>query len=111
MADTPIANEGDLTDVTPVVVLSSPASGAQRIVPRGGWSVHNRDTAARDVTFQKRKGANVYVLQYFNNLARDGTAILDKVVVLDATDEQLENICDAPNVNQPQFDIAAMETT
>ena len=111
MADSPIGNEGDLNGATPVTALAAPAAATQRVVPARGWSVYNADSAKRDITFQKRKGGNVFVLQKIFQVSIGGLAVFDKVVVLDATDESLENLADGLATVQPQFDISAMETT
>lgn len=111
MADLPVGNEGPLNSATPVTVLSAPAAATQRVVPRGGWSVFNADSVKRDITFQKDKAGVKTVLQKTVGVSSGGVAMLDKVVVLDATDEKLENFCDVIATVQPKFDIAAMETT
>lgn len=110
MADLPLGSETALPAGT-TTVLTAPAAATQRIVPRGGWSVYNADTAKRDITFQKDKGGTKTILQKVTQVAVGGVQVLDKVVVLDATNETLEVIVDAITTNNLHCDVAAMETT
>ena len=110
MADLPIGSETALPAGT-TTVLAAPAAATQRVVPRGGWSVYNTDTAKRDITFQKNKGGTITQIQKVTGVASGGNVILEKVVILDATNETLENVVDAITTNSLKADVAAMETT
>lgn len=112
MADLPVGNEIPLTGSTPVALLAAPAASTQRVVPKNGASVYNRDTVAHDITFQVNKGGTRSILWKATGVAVGGTAVLPKVVVLDATNESLEVLSDAgATTTEPVATVAAMETT
>lgn len=110
MADLPVGNEGALNGTTAVTILAAPGAGFQRVTPANGVAVHNRDTVAHTITFQKNKNATAYVLDVAVSLAAGAVAMLGKKVVLDATDESLEAVSDATaTTTEPSFDVAALE--
>lgn len=113
MADLPVGNEGPINSTTAVTALAAPGASTQRVIPRKGVSVNNLDTVVHNIVMQKNKAATITVIQRFGSVAAlGGTAILDKVVVLDATDESFEIVMEeALTTTQPDFDVSAMETT
>lgn len=113
MADTPVAKETDLTGVTAVTIMGAPSGAStQRIIGRGCAGVYNLDTADVDVIFQKDKAGTKTVIQKIVGVVPGGVAIMDKVVILDATDETLEaKLGAAAATTNPKADVSAMETT
>lgn len=112
MADLPVGNEVVLTGATAVTLLAAPGASTQRVVPKSGASVYNRDTDPRDITFQVNKGGTKSILWKAAGVVAGGTAVLPKVVVLDATNESLEVLTDgAAATTEPVATVAAMETT
>jgi hypothetical protein len=111
MASTPIANEGLTNSTTPVTVLAAPAASTQRVVPRNGVNVVNRDTVNVTLTLSKNKGGTLYSLAVVT-LATLEMYTYPGVIVLDATNESVELVLGgAVTTSQPSFDAAAMETT
>ena len=112
MADLPVGNEGSLNSTTAQTALAAPASSTQRVIPRKGVSVYNIDTIVHNIVMQKNKAATITIIQRFGNVPVDGTVVLDKVVILDATDESFEIVMEEVlATTQPEFDVSAMETT
>jgi hypothetical protein len=103
MAFTETGNEGALNGVTAVDVVPAPASG--RHIVRN-LNFFNNDTAAVTITVVKDKGGTDY------ELAKETLQVgeywtLDRLIVLDATDEKVQAFMSgAAATTNPDYDAA-----
>lgn len=104
MAFTEGGNEGILTGTTPIEVVPAPGAGEKRIVK----NVHffNEDSASVTVVVSKKKGATNFDIAHIP-LTTKTQGTLDKIIVLDATDESITaRLLAAPASVNPTFDTA-----
>jgi hypothetical protein len=109
MSFTPRGNEGSLNGVTAVDVVTAPAGSTQRLVK--GVNFYNKDSAAVTITVVKDKAGADYELAK-ETLQVGESWTLDNVIVLDATDEQVQAFMSgAAATTNPTYDAAFADVT
>lgn len=111
MAETPVGNEGVLNGTTNVTLVAVPAGSTQRIVPIGGITVANRDTAAVTLIVEKLKAATAYEIRTVT-LDPDDVWSNETTQVLDATDESIRGrLSAAAATTNPDFTSSVLDKT
>lgn len=94
--DLPVGDEGPMNGATPVTIVPAPGAGEQHVVWPDSQTIFNADTVPHTYAFQKNKNGTTYVLDIQVGVAAGAIAKLGVLVTLDATDETLEAVYEAP---------------
>jgi hypothetical protein len=97
-------NEGAFNSTTEVTILASPGSGVRRVIR--DITVANRDTVSATIIIRKYKAAAI-VFEVQATLETKEYWQIEKIMVLDATDEEVKGVLSgAITTTQPSFDVA-----
>ena len=81
---------GTSNGTTDVTVISAPGASTSRLIPRGGITIYNNDTASATIYLQFHDDSPTDVLLEKITLAAGNTYTLSMPLVLDATNETIE---------------------
>ena len=83
-------NKGTSNGTTDVTVVAAPGASTSRLIPVGGITVFNNDTATATVTLQFHATTPTDTVLEQEEIASNKTYTNTMPIVLDATDESLE---------------------
>lgn len=106
-------SNGQTNSTTAVDIVSAPAASAARIIPIGGISVKNMDTAIATVILQLvDAGPVTREIEEQASVAVDATFTNSTVITLASTDQKLQVVlAGAITTNQLDYVVSYMEIT